>query len=162
MTSYRRTRSAILEGSKTLIAAVGIHRANMVEIADTSQVSRATLYNHFRDKSSVLRALLESEVSRVFDIADSDIAPVDALSRISIEISSDAALATLRATDPSSLTHILTQVNDPLWEQIAISISGFIKNASSAELARLWLIGQVMQPLSRDESQKQAGLICAH
>lgn len=159
MTSYRRTRGAILEGAKSLLASVGMQRANMVDIADTAQVSRATLYNHFRDKNAVMRALLESEVERVFQVADSDVSPEEALARISIEISSDPALATMRATDPALLTQILTHGEDQLWEQIRIGLSVLIKESLSAELARLWLIGQVMQPLTREQSCRQANLI---
>jgi AcrR family transcriptional regulator len=99
MTSYRRTRSAILEGTKSLIASKGLQRTNMVDIADTSEVSRATLYNHFRDKSCVLRALLESEMDRVFLTIDADISPTEALTEISRQISSDPALEMMRRTD---------------------------------------------------------------
>ena len=58
---YRRTREAILEGTKSLIEIRGLRATTMIDIADNSEVSRATLYNHFRDKESVLRALLEND-----------------------------------------------------------------------------------------------------
>lgn len=159
MTSYRRTRSAILEGAKSLIASVGLQSMNMIEIADTSEVSRATLYNHFRDKKSVVRALLESEVERIFQSVDSDISPMEALIGISLEISSDSALRKMRLTDPGLLTQMLTRVEDPLWQQIDVGLTRLLGAGKNAGIARLWLIGQVLQPLSADQSRDQARAI---
>lgn len=156
MTSYRRTRSAILEGTKSLIATVGLQRTNMVDIADASEVSRATLYNHFRDKASVVRALLESEVDRIFAFVDSDISPADTLSGMSREISSDPALAMMRKTDPAILTKMLIHVEDPLWQQIHERLVGLLRDQNQSKIARLWLVGQVLQPLTVERSGEQA------
>jgi AcrR family transcriptional regulator len=159
MTSYRRTRSAILEGAKSLIASVGLQRMNMIEIADTSEVSRATLYNHFRDKGSVLRALLESEVERVFQLVDSDISPAEALAEISLAISSDTALKMMRVADSGLLTQMLARTEDPLWLQIDLGLKRLLGDGSRAEIARLWLIGQVLQPLTPEQSREQSQAI---
>lgn len=159
MTSYRRTRSAILEGTKSLIATAGLQRTNMIDIADTSQVSRATLYNHFRDKNSVLRALLESEVDRIFHLVDSDISPTDALLGLSREISTDPALEMMRGSDPATLAQILIHVEDPLWQQINEGLVGVLRDQNRSEIARLWLVGQVLQPLDFDQSREQARAI---
>jgi len=159
MTSYRRTRSAILEGTKSLIASVGLQKTNMIDIADTSQVSRATLYNHFRDKGSVIRALVESEVERIFQMIDSDISPVDALTGISLAISSDGAFRMMRTIDPAILTQMLTRVEDPLWQQIHAGLKGLVHDEKLTEIAQLWLVGQVMQPLGSDQSREQAKAI---
>lgn len=159
MTSYRRTRSAILEGTKSLIATVGLQRTNMIDIADTSQVSRATLYNHFRDKNSVLRALLENEVDRIFQLVDSDISPTEALLGISREISSDSALEMMRRTDPAILAQMLTRVEDPLWQQIKDGLVRLLRDQNRSEIARLWLVGQVLQPLTSEQSREQARAI---
>lgn len=161
MTSYRRTRSAILEGTKSLIATVGLQRTNMIDIADTSQVSRATLYNHFRDKGSVVRALLESEIDRIFQLVDSDISPADAILEISRAVSSDTALEMMRKTDPAVLTSILTQTQDPLWQQINAGLVRLLGNENRSEIARLWLIAQVMQPLGIDQGRAQSRAIAS-
>ena len=159
MTSYRRTRSAILEGAKTLVAKHGLHRANMVDIADTSEVSRATLYNHFRDKSSVMRALLESEVERLLQIADGDLSTEAVLTLISVEISADAALATLRSTDPAALTELLTNIEDPLWNQIQQALLRILGDSTVASITQRWLVAQIMQPLNGLENREQANAI---
>lgn len=161
MTSYRRTRSAILAGAKSLVASHGLRRANMVDIANTAEVSRATLYNHFRDKSSVMRALLESEVERILLLAQSHSLPHEGLARISIEISTDPALSRIRITDPAMLSTILTNVDDPLWGHIRAGLSMVMGEGSITELSRLWLVGQVTQPLTADESHMQAWAIAS-
>jgi AcrR family transcriptional regulator len=48
----------------------------MIDIADLSEVSRATLYNHFRDKDAVLYSLLSREVIRLFENAPKNPAEV--------------------------------------------------------------------------------------
>ena len=154
MTSYRRTRSAILEGAKSMVAKQGLHKTSMIEIADEAEVSRATLYNHFRDKESVMRALLESEVERIISAALAEGSPEKALTRMSIEISGDAALATLRKTDPAVLTIILTSHHDPLWDQVVTALRGIADGVQ--ELVLLWLIGQFLAPLSNQECRSQA------
>ena len=84
--THRRTQSAILIATKQLIATVGLAKMSMIEIADTSEVSRATLYNHFRDKESVVAALCESECERLISIARSAANASEALEILSIEI----------------------------------------------------------------------------
>ena len=102
--THRRTQSAILSGTKNLIATVGLAKMSMIEIADTSEVSRATLYNHYRDKDSVIVALCESECARLIAIAQSAPNAIDALELLSIQISTDSALARMRTHDPAPLT----------------------------------------------------------
>jgi AcrR family transcriptional regulator len=133
----------------------------MVEIADTAEVSRATLYNHFRDKSSVMRALLESEVDRILLLAQGDSLPHEVLARISIEISTDPALSMIRTTDPAMLISILTHVDDPLWVQIRTGLSMVVGEESLVELSRLWLVGQITQPLTAEESHIHARAIAS-
>ncbi len=159
MTSYRRTRSAILEGTKRLIASVGLQRTNMIEIADTSEVSRATLYNHFRDKASVLRAVLESEIERVFLAVDSDMTPSEALEAISREISTDPALAMMRKTDAGILAQMLVCRDDSLWQQADSGLRKLLRDEDVATMARLWLVGQVLQPLNPRQIEVQSNAI---
>lgn len=161
MTSYRRTRSAILEGTKTLISTVGLQRTNMIDIADTSQVSRATLYNHFRDKASVVRALLESEVDRIFQLIDSDISPSDALLEISRAVSCDPALAMMRKTDAGALAQLLIRQDDPLWQHVDSGLKRLLRDGNVASVAQLWLVGQVLQPLSSQQIHDQSEAIAS-
>jgi AcrR family transcriptional regulator len=154
--THRRTQSAILEGAKNLIATVGLTKMSMIEIADTSQVSRATLYNHYRDKESVLVALCDSEIRRLVAIAQSGSNPTNALEALSLAVSSDPALAHMRTSDPAPLAQVLSATTSPLWIQFNGALAIILQSQILADLAMRWLIGQVLQPLIPDDSRLQA------
>lgn len=154
MTSYRKTRSAIIDATKSCLALHGLRATSMIEIADSAEVSRATLYNHFRDKESVMRGLLEFEVARLFD------APAS-LAHLSVEISTDPAIATLRRTDPAFLSQMASAADDPLWAPVRAGLTSLLGTPARAELALRWLIGQLFAPISPSQSQEQAASLLA-
>lgn len=154
--THRRTTSAILSTTKELIARSGVAKISMIEISDESEVSRATLYNHYRDKESVLRALAESEFARLIAVAEKGNTPQEILQLLSQEISTDSALATMRMTDPALLTQILTHQSDPLWVSFLNSFSQLIPNQVLAATSLRWLIGQVFAPLTPEQSKIQS------
>jgi len=156
--THRRTQVAILEATKQLIATTGLKKMSMIEIADVSEVSRATLYNHYRDKDSVIRALCESEMQRLVVIAQVAPDATAALEQISIEISSDRALAAMRIQDPDSLTIALAAQSDTLWRAFSIAM-GHLLGSEKSELATRWLIGQALHPISSTQSRAQAEAI---
>ena len=131
----------------------------MIEIADHAQVSRATLYNHYRDKKSVLNALITAEVARLITLANSAGTPADALEKLSIEISSDSALAAMRIHDGELLMQILTRSENPLYLSLAQRIYAATKSEAGTGLAMHWLLGQVVQPITTKQSREQAELL---
>ena len=131
----------------------------MIDIADASEVSRATLYNHYRDKSAVLEALITAEVDRLVTIASRAGTPADALESLSREISSDAALSAMRIHDADTLIAIMTHSENPLYLVLARSIFEATKSEAGTGLAMRWLLGQVMQPISPKQSREQAELL---
>jgi AcrR family transcriptional regulator len=156
---HRRTEEAILEGTKSLIARVGIAGLSMIEIADHSQVSRATLYNHFRDKDAVLAALLSSEVSRICSEATNAGTPADALEALSIAISNDQALEALRRFDGEILSCALAHTQSELFIDIAKVLFAATKSEAGTGIAMRWLIGQALQPITPEQSRAQAALL---
>lgn len=156
--THRRTQNAILTAVKELIATTGVKKMSMIEIADISEVSRATLYNHFRDKDSVIRALCEFELAHLVEVAQSAPDPSSALEQVSVLVSNDQALAAMRRQDPDLLTRALAQQDDTLWRAFAIALTHLLGEATSA-LALRWLIGQVLYPISVDQSRTQAEAI---
>jgi AcrR family transcriptional regulator len=131
----------------------------MIEIADASEVSRATLYNHYRDKNAVLSALITAEVERLVELASRAGTPADALETLSIEISHDAALASMRTHDQDALIAIMTHAENPLYLVLATCIYEATKSEAGTGLAMRWLLGQVMQPISAKQSREQAELL---
>ena len=156
--THRRTQNAILEATKQLIATTGLKKMSMIEIADVSEVSRATLYNHYRDKESVIRSLCESEMQRLVVIAQAAPDATSALEQISVEISNDKALAALRTQDPDSLTIALAAQNDTMWKAFSIAM-GHLLGIQKGELATRWLIGQALHPITPAQSRAQAEAI---
>jgi len=156
--THRRTQNAILEATKELIATTGLRKMSMIEIADVSEVSRATLYNHYRDKDSVIRSLCESEMQRLVEIAQAAPDVTSALEQISIEISTDKALAAMRGQDPDFLTLALSAQSDTLWKAFAIAM-GHLLGQEKGELATRWLIGQALHPINATQSRTQAEAI---
>jgi TetR/AcrR family transcriptional regulator, transcriptional repressor of aconitase len=153
---HRRTESAILEGTKSLIALHGVSNVSMIDIADASEVSRATLYNHYRDKSAVLEALITAEVERLVSLANRAGTPADALETLSREISMDPALASMRQHDAELLIAIMSHAENPLYLVLAKCIYDATKSEAGTGLAMRWLLGQVMQPISAKQSREQA------
>jgi len=157
--THRRTESAILEGTKSLIAQSGLSNISMIEIADASEVSRATLYNHYRDKNAVISALIAAEVEHMIELANKAGTPADALEKLSLYISADTALAAMRIHDQSTLTNALAHADHPLYLEIARCLYGATKSEAGTGVAMRWLIGQVLQPLSIKQSREQAELL---
>jgi AcrR family transcriptional regulator len=155
MALQNRTREAILHGAKLEIAEVGSYESNMVDISTKAEVSRATVYNHFADKEEMILALVESEIERLTNLAQSADNPKDALLKLSREISTDKALAKMRQTDPSDIAKFVTKTNHPLWElanESAIKVFG----PTNGGLVLHWLISQIGSPLTDGESAMQA------
>jgi AcrR family transcriptional regulator len=153
---HRRTEIAILEGTKDLISLNGIANLSMIDIADHSQVSRATLYNHFRDKNAVLDALLASEITRLVEIADRSHAPAHVLESLSRAISTDTALAAMRIHDGNILTSMLSHTSSEHYITIAKIVFAATKTEAGTGIAMRWLIGQALQPLTAEQSRQQA------
>ena len=131
----------------------------MIEIADASEVSRATLYNHYRDKSAVVLALLTAEVERLVELAERAGTPADALETLSREVSADTALASMRTHDGQMLIAIMSHSENPLYLTLAQCIYGAIKSEAGTGVVMRWLLGQVMQPITPKQSREQAELL---
>ena len=131
----------------------------MIEIADASEVSRATLYNHYRDKNAVLIALVTSEVNRLVAGAQRAGTPADALEYLSREISADSALQAMRIHDQDLLIAIMSHAENPLYLVLATCIYEATKSEAGTGLAMRWLLGQVAQPITPKHSRDQAELL---
>ncbi len=156
-----RSEAALLTATKEIISTQGIKNLAMIDIADISQVSRATLYNHFRDKDAVLYSLLSREIINLFKGAPSN--PVALLEYFSRAISADSALAGMRSHDPAILTTMLLRSDDKIWQAIDAFFISALGSDVKAGIAISWLVGQVLQPLTPDQSTAQAAqLLHAH
>ena len=131
----------------------------MIDISVESQVSRATLYNHYRDKGAVVNALLASELERLKEIMKSVGTPAAVLERLSLEISGDGALRMMRLSDPTALAFALTDSANPLWLEFHAAILEVTKLDVCTSLAVAWLKSQVLAPITAKQSADEAALL---
>jgi AcrR family transcriptional regulator len=140
-----RTRLGLLTGAARAFAEHGIRRSTMQSIAAAAGVAKATLYNHFRTKDEVVRALLAAEVDRLTVLAAG--LPLDrALAALSDELGAHPVLRRLASTEPEILVGLLA-VDAERWAELTARFGGAVGlDADGAELAGRWLLGVVLQP----------------
>ncbi len=131
----------------------------MIDISTESQVSRATLYNHYRDKNAVVSALLSSELSRLKELMRSIGAPAAVPEELSLEISGDESLKMMRLSDPTALAFALTDSANPLWQEFHAAILEVTKLEICTSLAVAWLKSQVLSPITPQQSADEAALL---
>jgi hypothetical protein len=97
-------------------------------------------------------------MQRLVEIAQAAPDATTALEQVSIQISTDKALAAMRTQDPEFLTIALSAQSDTLWKAFAIAMAHLLGKEKS-ELATRWLIGQALHPISPAQSRAQAEAI---
>lgn len=161
-TIHRRTRSAIMDAARALLSESGISGTNMIEIADRAQVSRASLYNHFRDKGEVFVALVETELERISTLALVAQSRSEALYLISREISEHQGLHKALKTDGDIMANVLSASDHKIWVEIYSQLAKiFATDVVGVGLVLRWLMGQVTAPLSQEHSRQQADRLAA-
>src|SRR5919206_1026961 len=94
-----RTRRGLLDGAARAFAQHGLRRSTMQSVAVAAGVAKATLYNHFRTKDEVARALLAAELDRLEELVTA--LPRDqALAALSDELGAHPVLRRLAGADP--------------------------------------------------------------
>ena len=159
---HRKTRNALVTTALALIAEKGLSQTNMIEIADRARVSRASLYNHFRDKNEVFLAVVELELERIIQRALREKDVTARLAILSREISGHSALATALAQDPGTVAGLLARHEGELWTKIVQGLASAVSSDSvGTALVLRWLIGQIFIPLTPEHSDAQSAKIAA-
>lgn len=154
---HRKTRNALVTTALSLIAEKGLAQTNMIEIADRARVSRASLYNHFRDKNEVFVAVVELELERILQLAMREKEVAGRIAILSKEISGHEALATALMKDPQTVAGVLAKHEGEVWTRIYQGLASVIASDSAGTALTLrWLIGQVFIPLSAEHSESQS------
>jgi hypothetical protein len=104
-------------------------------------------------------ALITSEVNRLVSAAQKAGTPADALELLSREISADPALQTMRVHDQDLLIAIMSHAENPLYLVLATCIYEATKSEAGTGLAMRWLLGQITQPITSEQSRTQAELL---
>ena len=148
-TSYRRTELAIINGAKRMISEIGFRKLNMIDLASESQVSRATLYNHFRDKEEILHALVESEIARMSELAKSATHRSEALTLLSRDIHENGVLRKVAELEPHLIARMVTISESEKWGEVRATLQAVLYcSKESGELVLRWLLSQFFSPIA--------------
>ena len=152
--TYRTVHESIIVAAKKLIAEQGFRAMNVVDLASEAEVSRATLYNHFRDKEAIGIALAQYEVEGALAFLGT---PADFLINFATVISQSEVLEALREHDRDLLPTIFMpnydEVAGPIWRQVGEVLNHRL--GETAPIAFIWLVGQALAPLSVESIQTQ-------
>ena len=152
--TYRTVDESILFAAKRLIAQQGFRAMNVIDLAVEAEVSRATLYNHFRDKEAIGIALAKYEVEGALAFLGT---PADFLINFANVISQSEVLNALREHDREILPTIFMpnydEVAGPIWRQVGEVLNHRLGEV--APVAFIWLIGQALAPLSPESIKAQ-------
>lgn len=148
--TYRSVDESILLAAKRLIAQQGFRAMNVIDLASEAEVSRATLYNHFRDKEAIAIALAQYEVEGALAFMGT---PTDFLINFATQISQSEVLNALRQHDRDLLPTLFMPNGHPIWQQVGEVMKHRLGEA--APIAFIWLIGQALAPLSPESIKVQ-------
>lgn len=152
--TYRTVHESIIVAAKKLISEQGFRAMNVVDLASEAEVSRATLYNHFRDKEAIGVALAQYEVEGALAFLGT---PADFLINFATVISQSEVLRALREHDRDLLPTIFMpnydEVAGPIWRQVGEVLNHRLGEA--APIAFIWLVGQALAPLSPESIKTQ-------
>ena len=138
-----RTRLGLLAGAARAFADQGVRRSTMQSVATAAGVAKATLYNHFRTKDDVTRALVALELDRL-SATVSELPTDQALAALSDELGAHPVLRRLAETEPDVLAALLGTAR---WTELTGRLAAALRvDEDGAELAGRGLLGVVLQP----------------
>lgn len=147
--STSRTREAALAGARRVIAELGVRKASMADIAVRAGMAKATLYNHFRDKSEVVAALVVHEVTAILDDARTvKLEPAKALARVAFRLNAHPVIRGALRAEPVLAVGIVQDFSSdsPVVQQVRRAVGEFLADlglrndtASTDVVLRWWL-----------------------
>jgi AcrR family transcriptional regulator len=157
-----RTRSALLAGAGRAVEVNGT-RITMAQVAAAAGVAKATLYNHFRTRETVLvalateqaRLLVEEHAGKPLELALSDAA---------LAISAHPLRRTLSDREPAALAALgRIDANAEGWRVAREGVTKLLaaNDRSGADLVLRWLASFVLTPADRDAISADAAVLVA-
>ena len=117
----------------------------MQAIAAAAGVSKATLYNYFRTKDEVARALLSAELDRLAGVA-AGLPPAEALAGLADELGEHPVVRRLAESEPDVLAD-LVRVAPDAWADLTARLAAVLDtDEDGAGIAARWLLGVLLQP----------------
>ncbi len=168
-TTLARTRASVLIGARRCLLRFGTRRTTMADIATASGIAKATLYNHFRTKPDVWRALAQSEVGEAAQLlteAARRDGPVAALTACAQRLAGDEAVRRLAETEPAVWAALVLPGAEPdaAWavarEAVAdlLGVAGrpAVPDSAQVDVVLRWLVSQLVWPATPDQLREAA------
>ena len=160
--AMERARAAALTGAREALAERGVRALTMVDVADKAGLARATLYNHVRDKESLLELLLRSELDACERMLASGTDIASTLAVTAGYLAGHPALVGIRRVEPQALTPLAAPAEGALWDAARAAIAqGLTRNAripsgTDVDLVLRWLCSVVVAPAAPEALGAQA------
>ena len=155
-----RTRAVLVAGAARAFADHGVRGATMQGVAAAAGVAKATLYNHFRTKDEVVRALLDAELERLAALAAS-LPREQALAALADEVGEHPVVRRLAAGEPESLS-ALVELSPEVWGVLTARLARALgTDEEGAGLCARWLLGVVLQPGRSSARHRAAARLAA-
>jgi AcrR family transcriptional regulator len=159
-----RTREAALDGAVRAVAKYGSRKATMADIAMLAGVAKATLYNHFRTRDDVYRAVVAAQVKA---IAAAGAARLPegieiALLEVASRIAQHPAVRKIAADEPAVLAELVRIGDGGSWAAVRTHVATLLQageldhSDAAVDLVARFLASQLTSPSS--ESQRRAGV----
>ena len=123
--AMNRTRAALLVGAARAVEVSGT-KITMAQVAASSGVAKATLYNHFRTREAVLAALLAHQVDEIID-AQAGKPLAAALADAAVAIATHPLRRGLARVEPAALVP-LAVIDDaaPVWQRARTAVTAAV------------------------------------
>ena len=165
-----RARAAVLDGALRSIARQGVRATTMGDVAALGGVAKATLYNHFRRKEDVWRALADAEVRRIVEecvaLAAEDLRT--AVSTAADRVAEHPAIRRIAAEEPELLGAIAApDPGTPGWTAAVdgatamLAASGRSASPATVDVVVRWVASHVGLPGSAESRRAGAALLIA-
>ena len=160
-----RTRTAILDAALDCLAAQGVKRTTMTDLAAAGGVAKATLYNHFRTKDDVLTALVEAQVASLgaaCQVLAAEVGLAAALEHAAEHLAGVPALRRVADEEPALLAPLLAPGEGRGWESARTAVASVLSAAGApdrVDLVLRWLVSQLHWPADAGSAAALAAVL---
>jgi AcrR family transcriptional regulator len=157
-----RTRTALLAGAARAVEASGT-KITMAQVATSSGVAKATLYNHFRTRDAVLAALVMAQVQAVAD-AQADKPLEAALVDAATAIATNPVRRGLARLEPAALAALAVRDDSAeAWQYARAAVAAVLAAAGrgGTDTVLRWLASFVVNPADMASIQRDAAVLLA-
>jgi AcrR family transcriptional regulator len=154
------TRDVLVAGAARAFAEHGVRACTMQAVAAAAGVSKATLYNYFRTKDELVRALLGAELARLTALAAA-LPPDQALAALADELGEHPVLRRLADVEPDTLA-ALVGIAPGTFAELSVHFAAALStDEDGAGIFLRWLLGVVLQPARSSARHRAAARLAA-